>query len=204
MSNNNVDYASMRFYCDENRCIHCDGCSVACAEAHELPVEISRRKVVTVNEGKQGLEFSLSVACMHCTDAPCEQVCPVDCFYIRQDGIVLHDKNKCIGCSYCLYACPFGAPQFPKNGAFGTKGVMDKCTMCAGGPLETNSEHERELYGQNRISEGRVPVCAAMCSTKALLVGDAESVSNIFRERVMSSGHGVQSAPYGWDKAYGK
>lgn len=153
MSNNKINFARMKFYCDENRCIHCDGCSVACASAHELPVEISRRKVVTVNEGKQGMEFSLSVACMHCTDAPCEQVCPVDCFYIREDGIVLHDKNKCIGCSYCLYACPFGAPQFPSNGAFGTKGVMDKCTMCAGGPEETNSEHERELYGQNRIAD---------------------------------------------------
>ena len=195
------DFARMKFYCDENRCIHCDGCSVACAEAHKLPVEISRRKVVTINEGIIGKEFSTSVACMHCTDAPCEQVCPVDCFYIREDGIVLHDKNKCIGCSYCLYACPFGAPQFPSNGAFGTKGVMDKCTMCAGGPEETNSEHERELYGQNRIAEGKVPVCAAMCSTKALLVGDADSVANIYRERVLSFGHGTQSAPFGWDKA---
>ena len=193
----------MKFYCDEERCIHCDGCSVACAQAHELPVGISRRKVVTINEGIQGMEFSLSVACMHCTDAPCEEVCPVDCFYIREDGIVLHDKSICIGCAYCLYACPFGAPQFPKDGAFGTKGVMDKCTMCAGGPEETNSSKERELYGQNRIAEGKVPVCAAMCSTKALLVGDSESISHVYRERVMSAGHGVQSAPYGWDKAYG-
>ena len=198
------ELSRMKFYCDESRCIECDGCSVACAEAHELPAGINRRKVITLNEGIEGLEYSLSIACMHCTDAPCEVVCPVDCFYIREDGIVLHDKDKCIGCSYCLYACPFGAPQFPKNGAFGTKGVMDKCTMCAGGPDETNSEHERELYGQNRIAEGKVPVCAAMCSTKALLVGDSESVSNIFRQRVMASGHGVQSAPYGWDKAYGK
>ena len=53
---------------------------------------------------------------------------------------------------------------------------MDKCTMCAGGPLETNSEKERHLYGQNRIAEGKVPMCAAVCSTNALLVGDAESV----------------------------
>lgn len=186
-----TDYSRMKFYCDEKRCIHCDGCSVACAEAHELPATISRRKVVTINEGIIGKEFSTSVACMHCTDAPCEQVCPVDCFYIRADGIVLHDKTKCIGCSYCLYACPFGAPQFPKDGAFGTKGVMDKCTMCAGGPEETNSEEERELYGQNRIAEGKVPVCAAMCSTKALLVGDAEEVSSIFRQRVAAYGHGV-------------
>ncbi len=196
------DYARMKFYCDEERCIECNGCTIACAEAHDLPVGISRRKVVTLDEGIEGKEFSVSVACMHCTDAPCEQVCPVDCFYIREDGIVLHDKDTCIGCGYCLYACPFGAPQFPRDGAFGTKGVMDKCTMCAGGPEETNSAKERELYGQNRIAEGKVPVCAAMCSTSALIVGDEQEVSRIYRERVMARGKGVQSAPYGWDSAY--
>ena len=192
----------MKFYCDEARCIECNGCSVACAEAHELPVGVNRRKVITLNEGVEDKEFSLSIACMHCTDAPCEQVCPVDCFYIREDGIVLHDKETCIGCGYCLYACPFGAPQFPRDGAFGTKGVMDKCTMCAGGPEETNSERERQLYGQNRISEGKVPVCAAMCSTKALLVGDGESVAKIYRQRVTACGKGVQGMPYGWSAAY--
>ena len=198
-----MSYARMKFYCDEERCIECNGCSVACAEAHELPVGISRRKVVTLNDGIEGKEFSVSIACMHCTDAPCEQVCPVDCFYIREDGIVLHDKEICIGCGYCLYACPFGAPQFPKDGAFGTRGVMDKCTMCAGGPEETNSAKERELYGQDRIAEGKVPACAAMCSTKALIVGDEQEVSKIYRKRVMSRGKGVQSAPYGWSTAYG-
>ncbi len=145
---------------------------------------------------------STSVACMHCTDAPCQQVCPVDCFYIRADGVVLHDKEKCIGCGYCLYACPFGAPQFPRDGAFGTKGAMDKCTMCAGGPFATNSHHEFELYGQNRIAEGKVPVCAAMCSTKALLVGDAESVSNVIRARVMARGGKEMNSSYGWNIAY--
>lgn len=196
MSSNEM--SKMKFYCDDNRCIECDGCSVACAEAHELPTGVNRRKVVTLNEGIEGKEFSTSIACMHCTDAPCEQVCPVDCFYVREDGIVLHDKNKCIGCGYCLYACPFGAPQFPRDGAFGTKGAMDKCTMCAGGPEETHSEAEAKLYGQNRIAEGKVPVCAAMCSTKALLVGEAQEVAKIYRQRVSSYGKGVQSAPYGW------
>ena len=194
--------ARMKFYCDEGRCIECLGCAVACEEAHELPVGISRRKVVTVNEGIEGQEYSVSVACMHCTDAPCEQVCPVDCFYIRADGIVLHDKEVCIGCGYCLYACPFGAPQFPKDGAFGTRGVMDKCTMCAGGPEETNSIKERELYGQNRIAEGKVPMCAAVCSTNALIVGDALDVADIYRKRVFSRGKGVVGVPYGWSTAY--
>ena len=197
-----MDYARMKFYCDESRCIECDGCSIACAEAHELPAGIARRKVIAIHEGIPGKEVSTSVACMHCTDAPCQQVCPVDCFYIRADGVVLHDKDKCIGCGYCLYACPFGAPQFPRDGAFGTKGAMDKCTMCAGGPLATNSHHEFELYGQNRIAEGKVPVCAAMCSTKALLVGDAESVSNVIRARVMARGGKEMNSSYGWNIAY--
>ncbi len=185
------EQARMKFYCDESRCIECFGCAVACAEAHDLPVGISRRKVVTLYEGIEGKEYSTSIACMHCADSPCEKVCPVDAFYIREDGIVLHDKTKCIGCGYCLYACPFGAPQFPRDGAFGTKGAMDKCTMCAGGPEETNSARERQLYGQNRIAEGKVPICAAVCATNALLVGDAEEVSAIYRKRVLSRGKGV-------------
>ena len=185
------EQARMKFYCDNDRCIECYACSVACAEAHELPVGISRRKVITLHEGIEGKEYSTSIACMHCTDAPCAQVCPVDCFYIREDGIVLHDKEKCIGCGYCLYACPFGAPQFPRDGAFGTKGAMDKCTMCAGGPEETNSERERHLYGHNRIAEGKVPICAAVCATNALLVGDAEEISTIYRKRVSSRGKGA-------------
>ena len=180
-----MDYASMKFYCDEERCIDCHGCDVACKEAHHLPVGVSRRRVITLNEGIFGKERSMSIACQHCADAPCEKVCPVDCFYIRADGIVLHDKEACIGCGYCLYACPFGAPQFPRDGAFGIKGAMDKCTFCAGGPEETHSEKEYKMYGQNRIAEGKLPACAAMCSTKALIAGDSASVSKIISERVM-------------------
>ena len=116
-----------------------------CASAHELPVEISRRKVVTVNEGKQGMEFSLSVACMHCTDAPCEQVCPVDCFYIREDGIVLHDKNKCIGCSLLSICCPLVHHNFLAMELLVQK-VLWINVLCVLVVLkETNSEHERTM-----------------------------------------------------------
>jgi formate dehydrogenase iron-sulfur subunit len=196
--------ARLKFYCDADRCIECHACDVGCAEAHELPSGINRRKVITLNEGMIGLEYTLSIACMHCTDAPCEQVCPTDCFYIREDGIVLHDKVKCIGCAYCLYACPFGAPQFPSDGAFGIKGVMDKCTMCAGGPEETNSHEEREMYGQNRIAEGKVPICAAVCATNALLVGDSQKISEIYRARVLSRSHSNRVSPSRLGSAYAK
>ena len=125
--------ARMKFLCDAERCIECNGCVTACKQEHEIPWGVNRRRVVTLNDGLPG-EKSISVACMHCSDAPCMAVCPVDCFYKTSEGVVLHDKDLCIGCGYCFYACPFGAPQFPQDGAFGLRGKMDKCTFCAGGP----------------------------------------------------------------------
>ena len=125
--------ARMKFLCDADRCIECNACVTACKNENEVPWGINRRRVVTINDGKPG-ERSVSMACMHCTDAPCAAVCPVNCFYTTADGVVLHSKDLCIGCGYCFYACPFGAPQYPRVGNFGSRGKMDKCTYCAGGP----------------------------------------------------------------------
>lgn len=191
----------MRFLCDVERCIDCDGCVVACKEGHHIPVGVNRRRVISINEGEMG-EKSISVACMHCSDAPCIAVCPVDAIYQRDDGIVLVSKTTCIGCGYCFMACPFGAPQFPSGQVFGARGAMDKCTFCAGGPEETHSKEEKKLYGQNRIAEGKVPLCAAMCATKALMAGDADVVADVYRERVFTRGSGANA--WGWDRAYKK
>ena len=124
--------ARMKFLCDADRCIDCNACVTACKNENEVPWGINRRRVVTINDGKPG-ERSVSMACMHCTDAPCAAVCPVNCIYPTEDGVVLHSKDLCIGCGYCFYACPFGAPQYPQVGNFGSRGKMDKCTYCAGG-----------------------------------------------------------------------
>ncbi|WP_255531348.1 4Fe-4S dicluster domain-containing protein [Polynucleobacter sp. MWH-Post4-6-1] len=113
--------ARMKFICDTERCIECNGCVTACKNDNEVPWGVNRRRVVTVNDGIIGQEKSVSVACMHCTDAPCMAVCPVDCFYRTDEGVVLHDKDICIGCGYCSFACPFGAPQFLSKGAFGSR-----------------------------------------------------------------------------------
>lgn len=178
--------AKMKFVCDAERCIECNGCVTACKNANETAWGIQRRRLVTIDDGEP-TEVSISVACMHCDDAPCVAVCPTETLYQRDDGIVLHDKDLCIGCGYCLFACPFGAPQFPQEGAFGERGKMDKCTYCAGGPAETKEE-EYEKYGANRIAEGKLPLCAEMCSTKALMAGDTESLTDIFRERMSKRG----------------
>ena len=192
--------ARMKFLCDAERCIECNGCVTACKQEHESPWGVNRRRVVTINDGQPG-ERSLSVACMHCSDAPCMAVCPVDCFYKTEEGVVLHDKDLCIGCGYCFYACPFGAPQFPQAGAFGVRGKMDKCTFCAGGPEKDTSDAEFKKYGRNRLAEGKLPACAEMCSTKALLGGDGDVIADIYRERVTTRGRGGDV--WGWGTAYG-
>jgi formate dehydrogenase iron-sulfur subunit len=86
------------------------------------------------------------------------------------------------------------------------RGKMDKCTFCAGGPEPNGSEAEFKKYGRNRLAEGKLPVCAEMCSTKALLGGDADVLSDIYRERVVNrAARGTPSMPpCGWDTAYGR
>ena len=151
--------ARMKFLCDADRCIECNSCVTACKNENEVPWGINRRRVVTINDGKPG-ERSVSMACMHCTDAPCAAVCPVSCFYTTADAVVLHSKDLCIGCGYCFYACPFGAPQYPRVGNFGSRGKMDKCTYCTGGPEADNSAVQYAKYGADRLSQGKLPLCA--------------------------------------------
>lgn len=199
MAANMQSNARMKFYIDTKRCIECGGCEVACKNENHVPMGISRIRVVTVNEGETG-ETNVAIPCMHCTQAPCVAVCPVDALYTRQDGIVHVNKDTCIGCGYCLYACPFGAPQFPTAAPFGARGVMDKCTYCAGGPEDPGSAREQQLYGSNRVAEGKLPMCASVCATKALVAGDGADVEQVIRDRSAQRGSGEN--PWGWSTAY--
>ena len=191
----------MKFLCDAERCIDCNACVTACKNEHEVPWGINRRRVVTINDGSPG-ELSVSMACMHCTDAPCAKVCPTNCFLQTEDGIVLQNKDLCIGCGYCFYACPFGAPQFPQVGDFGSRGKMDKCTYCAGGPdiSKANTPEQYAQYGSNRLIDGKLPLCAEMCSTHSLLAGDGAVIGEIYKQRVLKRGYG--SGAWGWSTAY--
>ncbi len=139
--------ARMKFLCDAERCIECNGCVTACKNEHEVEWGINRRRVVTINDGEPG-ERSISVACMHCSDAPCQAVCPVNCFYKTDEGVVLHDKDLCIGCGYCFYACPFGAPQFPQEGAFGQRQDGQVHILCRWSRRGCVRSRVREVWSQ--------------------------------------------------------
>jgi formate dehydrogenase iron-sulfur subunit len=109
--------------------------------------------------------------CYHCENAPCVSVCPTDSL-VKTDGeFVDVREDLCVGCQYCLSACPFGAPQFPESddGAarvFGTGGKMDKCTMC-----------------EERQDVGKGPACAEECATDAILVGQPSQIADELDKR---------------------
>jgi formate dehydrogenase iron-sulfur subunit len=105
-------------------------------------------------------------------------------------GARYHESGEVIGCGYCFYACPIGAPQYPRVGNFGSRGKMDKCTFCAGGPEPDGNLAEYDKYGANRLAEGKLPLCAEMCATKSLPAGGGEVIEEIYNEPVAQRGYG--------------
>jgi Fe-S-cluster-containing dehydrogenase component len=111
--------------------------------------------------------------CMQCEDSPCTSVCPVGATYRTADGVILVDPRRCIGCGYCVVACPYGARYITPAGEDtpnDAPGVADKCTWC-----------------YHRISRGRLPACVEVCPVGARKFGDASDpygeIASIVRER---------------------
>ena len=151
------------------RCIDCGGCFAICKDQNKVPEGTARVRVVTINEGRPG-EKNVAISCMHCTDPACVAACPVKGITKREDGIVINDKSKCIGCGYCGWACPFGAPKYPHDLPPELKkyeGLMDKCTFCVQ-PFEPGEEREPK------------PKCASFCATKARLGGDIAQITPLY------------------------
>ncbi len=173
---------------DSRKCLEKEGCDVcikACHRSHNVPAIGDERhevkwvwkepfKEAFVSEASEYANASFQdkpfiVLCNHCDQPACVRVCPTQATWKREDGIVMMDWHRCIGCRYCMAACPYGARSFnwvdPRpfirdlNSAFPTrtKGVVEKCTFCP-----------------ERLAEGKLPVCVEACPQKALAFGDLE------------------------------
>ena len=94
---------------DKLRCVQCYSCQVSCKQAYFLPPGIFFNRVATGETGQYPMvrKHTFPLLCNHCTDAPCVNVCPTGASYQREDGIVVIDSDKCVGCKYCIMACPY-------------------------------------------------------------------------------------------------
>lgn len=152
------------WYFNQFNCIGCRACEGGCKQEFDLPVGIRRRRVITVDNGKypKVQRDYISMSCNHCAEPACVKACPNGTLYKRaEDGIVLFDVKKCIGCRRCGAACPYGAPQYHPE-----TGKINKCTLCV-----------------HRLEKGLAPACAITCMGLALEHGTLEEVEAKARAR---------------------
>ena len=171
---------------DLKRCTGCFACVMACKVEHQTPPKVFWAKVLRSERGKYPVvtRQPIPVLCMHCEEPECEKVCPTGATKKRDDGIVIVDNKKCVGCRYCVVACPYGARYFvPKWTDYFTgkdqpsskyaeyarkkwlaendKGVVTKCTFCV-----------------ERVEKGRKPACVEACPAEARTFGDLDDSSS--------------------------
>jgi len=173
---------------DLKRCIGCQSCSMACKTENATPPSIFYRHVMEGEVGKypSGKRVYLPLQCMHCKEPLCMKVCPTGATTQRPDGVVTVDAEKCMGCKYCVVACPYGSRYFyreirsyfpdqltPFEKVGYTKhtvGTVGKCDFCVG-----------------RLEKGWKPACVQTCPTNAIYIGDLDDpnseVSRLIRER---------------------
>ncbi len=143
------------FYLDPNRCIGCRSCVQACSECdtHKGHAMIHLDFVDRAHSIQ-----TVPMVCMHCDSPTCAEVCPADAIKRTEDGVVQSArKPRCIACSNCVLACPFGVPKM--NSSFD---LMMKCDMC-----------------YDRSQAGKKPMCAAVCPSGALFFGTREEVASL-------------------------
>ncbi|MDR0247092.1 MAG: 4Fe-4S dicluster domain-containing protein [Burkholderiales bacterium] len=144
------------FFVDAARCIGCETCAMACKQYYQQSQGIFWRKVIPLAADiypHQERAF-YSLACNHCKKPICAEVCPAKAYSIRNDGIVVHLQEKCIGCKNCVNRCPYGAPQFDAE-----KKKAGKCSLC-----------------YERLDAKLSPVCVQSCPVGALRLVDLNTL----------------------------
>lgn len=182
---------------DLERCTACNACQIACRQENNIPTYgpeatyDSRRPEWMEMLWREAEDLSppemLPFPCLHCDDAPCTKVCPVNATYVDSEGIVVQVWDRCIGCRYCQVACPYGRrlfnweqPAFDGslvqmlNPDVATRpaGVVEKCTFCQ--HRLTRVKESAKIEGR-RVTDPEVqklPACAAACPADAIVFGD--------------------------------
>lgn len=188
---------------DLDKCTACQACTVACRAENNVyfqgPEEIKKNRaifwneVLTITEGeypKTKVKY-IPRPCMHCEDPPCVKVCPVGATYASEEGVVLQKYKRCIGCRYCMSACPYGARHFnwiePKvpnpmdqhrnpDVPMRPKGIVEKCSFCEQRVEQVKIRAKAE---GREIRDGEIqPACVQTCTGFARFFGDLDDANS--------------------------
>jgi formate dehydrogenase iron-sulfur subunit len=187
-------HASMLY--DTTLCVGCHACSTACRDwnntspeldesgRYDAPQELTADSwtLIQLYQGEDAHSF-VKRQCMHCIDPGCVSGCPVHALQKQPEGPVTYDPARCIGCRYCMYACPFHVPRFEWDE---TLPLIAKCTLC-----------------YDRIQEGRPTACAEICPTGALIFGERGELLEEARSRQAANPGRYVDKIYGEDDAGG-
>ncbi len=171
---------------DLTKCIGCKACVQACKEINNLPAEgeNDRLTAYTWTAIRQEQTVNIRQQCMHCLDPACASVCPVAALRKTEQGAVVYDEDRCIGCRYCLLACPFEIPKYEWDKTFPR---VQKCILCY----------------EKRLSQGQQPACTAVCPTGATRFGEREELLQIAQKRIADSPERYVDHIYGQHEAGG-
>lgn len=188
---------------DLDRCTGCQACVIACKAENNIPFvgeeeahqgrRISWMEIITEfheSGGKTRARF-IPRPCLHCEEAPCTKVCPVYATYSDPEGLVAQIYHRCIGCRFCMVACPYNAkyfnwrqyevPETMKNQvnpdvSVRQKGVVEKCTFCHHRLLKAKDRARHE--GRDLAREDYVPACVESCPTRSITFGDLDDAGS--------------------------
>ena len=185
---------------DLARCVGCHACTIACVAENQLPPGVVYRPVIEEEVGTYPnvRRRFIPRPCMQCDNPPCVPVCPVNATWKREDGITVIDYNKCIGCRYCLTACPYSA-RTSDFGAFYSDDTPERQPYETLANFEYQSRWNRTEHGSpignarkchfciHRIEEGMLPACVTTCIGVATYFGDANDPQSLVSELIASS-----------------
>lgn len=157
---------------DITKCIGCMECVAACKKTHNLPSDVPR--IWQKNDGLSSENWTSIITkpdshyirkqCRHCLEPACASVCPVGALHKTEIGAVVYDSNKCLGCRYCMMACPYGIPRYEWDKAVP---YVEKCILC-----------------YDRIIKGEQPACTEACPQKATIFGERRELLKIAHKRI--------------------
>lgn len=162
---------------DLHKCVGCNSCTAACKQANATPPGIFWSKVLNYETGEypQARLRFLPMLCMHCQEAPCLEACPTGATYRGEGGLVLVNDDLCIGCRYCMMACPYEARSYNYKAP---KGYFPGCGLTefeqVGYKSHPKSAIEKCNFCAPRLREGKKPVCVVTCPAEARIFGDLD------------------------------